>query len=109
MVAAQCEVEGILGFTSSMPNTKSAAKRLKQAEVRRVRNKAIKSRTKTEIKRVLESVQTGDIATAEANFKVAAKKLDQAGSKGVIHKNTAARHKSRLQRTIKAAKAASSK
>ncbi len=91
-----------------MPNTKSAAKRLKQSEVRRVRNKAIKTRTKTEMKRVLDSVQTGDIAAAEANFRLAAKKLDQAGSKGVIHKNTAARHKSRLQRTIKAAKAATS-
>jgi small subunit ribosomal protein S20 len=90
----------------SMPNTKSAAKRLKQSEIRRVHNKAIKSRTKTEIKRVLDSVKSGDIAAAEANFKLAAKKLDQAGSKGVIHKNTAARHKSRLQRTIKAAKSA---
>lgn len=89
-----------------MPNTKSAAKRLKQSEIRRVRNKAIKSRTKTEIKRVLESVKSGDVAAAEANFRVAAKKLDQAGSKGVIHKNAAARQKSRLQRVIKAAKAA---
>ena len=87
-----------------MPNTKSAAKRLKQSEVRRVRNKAIKTRTKTEIKRVLAAVYSGDVATAEANFKVAAKKLDQAGSKGVIHKNAAARQKSRLQRLIKAAK-----
>jgi len=109
MVAGQCDVEGILGFSSSMPNTKSAAKRLKQSEVRRVRNKAIKSRTKTEMKRVMDAVQSGDIAAAEANFKVAAKKLDQAGSQGVIHKNTAARHKSRLQRTIKAAKNGASK
>lgn len=91
-----------------MPNTKSAAKRLKQSEVRRVRNKAIKTRTKTEIKRVLAAVDSGDVATAEANFKVAAKKLDQAGSKGVIHKNAAARQKSRLQRLIKAAKSPAS-
>ncbi|MBL8888515.1 MAG: 30S ribosomal protein S20 [Planctomycetaceae bacterium] len=89
-----------------MPNTKSAAKSLKQSEIRRVRNKAIKTRTKTEIKRVLDSVNSGDIAAAEANYKVAAKKLDQAGSQGVIHKNTAARHKSRMQRSIKAAKGA---
>lgn len=101
-------MEGILSSDFvPMPNTKSAAKRLKQSEVRRVRNKAIKSRTKTEIKRVLESVKTGDVAAAEANFRVAAKKLDQAGSKGVIHKNAAARQKSRLQRLIKTAKAAS--
>jgi small subunit ribosomal protein S20 len=87
-----------------MPNTKSAAKRLKQSEIRRVRNKAVKSRTKTEIKRVLAAVQAGDLPGAEENYKVAAKKLDQAGSQGVIHKNAAARQKSRLQRLIKAAK-----
>jgi small subunit ribosomal protein S20 len=87
-----------------MPNTKSAAKRLKQSEIRRVRNKAVKSRTKTEIKRVLAAVEAGDVKAAEENFKVAAKKLDQAGSKGVIHKNAAARQKSRLQRLIKTAK-----
>jgi len=87
-----------------MPNTKSAIKRLKQSEVRRARNKAVKTRTRTEIKRVLTAVTAGDVAAAESNYKLAAKKLDQAGSKGVIHKNTAARQKSRLQRLIKAAK-----
>lgn len=90
-----------------MPNTKSAEKRLRQNEVRRQRNKAVKSRLKTEIKRVLSSVESGDIAAAEEHYKFAAKKLDQAGSANVIHKNAAARQKSRMQRHIKAAKSSS--
>ncbi len=89
-----------------MPNTKSAIKRLKQSEVRRQRNKAVKTRTKTEIKKVLAAVEAGNIADAEELFKMAAKKLDQAGSRSIIHKNAAARQKSRLQRIIKAAKTA---
>lgn len=90
-----------------MPNTKSAIKRLKQSEIRRQRNKAVKTRTKTEIKKVLSAVESGDVSAAEEMFKTAAKKLDQAGSRGIIHKNAAARQKSRLQRIIKAAKTAS--
>lgn len=87
-----------------MPNTKSAIKRLKQSEVRRMRNKSIKSRTKTEIKKVLAAVEAGDIAGAESQYRVAAKCLDKAGAAKVIHKNAAARQKSRMQRMIKAAK-----
>lgn len=90
-----------------MPNTKSAIKQLRQDEVRRLRNKSIKSRCKTEIKKVLAAVDSGDIETAEAQYRVAAKRLDKAGSAKVLHPNTAARQKSRLQRLIKAAKKAS--
>ncbi len=87
-----------------MPNTKSAIKRLKQSEVRRMRNKSIKSRTKTEIKKVLAAIESGDVAAAEAQYKVAAKQLDKSASSNVIHKNAAGRQKSRMQRLIKAAK-----
>lgn len=89
-----------------MPNTKSAIKRLKQSEVRRMRNKSIKSRCKTEIKKVLAAVDAGDVAGAEAQYRVAAKFLDKAGAAKVIHKNAAGRQKSRMQRIIKAAKSA---
>ncbi|MEM7782390.1 MAG: 30S ribosomal protein S20 [Planctomycetota bacterium] len=89
-----------------MPNTASAAKRLRQTKIRQARNKAIKSEFKTYMKRVLQAAQSGDVEKAEADYRVAAKKLDQAGSKNVIHKNAAGRHKSRLQRAIKAAKSA---
>jgi small subunit ribosomal protein S20 len=87
-----------------MPNSKSAEKRLRQNKVRHTRNKAIKSAVKTQIKKVVAAVESGDVAAAEDEFKVAAKKLDKAGARNVIHRNAAARQKSRLQRAIKKAK-----
>lgn len=88
-----------------MPNTKSAKKRLRQNDVRRTRNRAVKSAVKTQMKRVREAVAAGNFEVAETEFRVAAKKLDRAASAKTIHKNSAARHKSRLVHLIKAAKA----
>ena len=90
-----------------MPNSKQAEKRLRQNKVRQARNKATKSRVKTQIKKVMTAVDAGEIETAELEFKTAAKKLDQAGAKKVMHPNAAARKKSRLQNAIKKAKASS--
>ena len=88
-----------------MPNTKSAKKRLKQNEVRRLRNRSVKSSVKTQVKKVIAATTAGDIENAEKEFVQAARKLDRAGAAGLIHKNAAARTKSRLQKRIKAAKA----
>lgn len=90
-----------------MPNNKSSEKRLRQTKVRQARNKAIKSTVKTQVKKVTQAIESGDVAAAEEQFKLAARKLDQAGAKNIIHRNAAARKKSRLQRAIKKAKAAS--
>lgn len=90
-----------------MPNSKSAAKRLRQNKVRQNRNKAIKSAVKTQIKKVLTAVESGDVAGAEEQFRIAASKLDRAGASKIMHRNTAARKKSRLQHAIKKAKSAS--
>ncbi|HMO14213.1 MAG TPA: 30S ribosomal protein S20 [Pirellulaceae bacterium] len=87
-----------------MPNTKSAAKRLKQNVDRRSRNRSVKSELKTHVKKVASSVSSGDVPKAEEEYKVTAKRLDQASSKGVIHPNKSARLKSRLQKKIKTAK-----
>ena len=87
-----------------MPNTKSAEKRLRQTEVRRSRNRSVKTALKTQIKKVASAIQEGDVEKAEAQYRLAAKKLDQAGAKDVIHKNAAARKKSRLQSMILKAK-----
>ena len=89
-----------------MPNTKSAKKRLRQDQVRRSRNRSVKSALRTQIKKIHTAVEAGDMDTAEKEFSVAAVKLDKAGSSKVIHKNTAARYKSRLQKKLKAAKSA---
>ncbi len=76
-----------------MPNIKSAKKRLRQNEKRRVRNKSVKTYLKTITKKVKNQE---DKNFANELLKEAYKAYDMAASKGVIHKNNAARHKSRL-------------
>jgi small subunit ribosomal protein S20 len=87
-----------------MPNTQSAKKRLRQNEVRRLRNRSVKSTIRTLIRKVQTAVDANDVETAEQEYRLAAKQLDRAGQRNIIHRNRAARIKSRLQRLIKAAK-----
>ena len=84
-----------------MPNTASAKKRLRQNEKQRSHNRALRSRMRTQLRRVREAVAEGDNEKAQAEFRVATKRLDQAASKNLIHKNAAARSKSRLTKLIK--------
>ena len=87
-----------------MANIKSQIKRNRQNEVRRVRNKAVRSELRTRSKAAVTAAEQGadDVAAAQA---LAAKRIDKAAQKGVIHKNAAARHKSRLAKRINAAEA----
>jgi small subunit ribosomal protein S20 len=87
-----------------MPNSKSAEKRLRQNEARRLRNRSAKSALKTQLAKVHEAIEAGDLSQAEAQFRQAARSLDRAGHTNLIHRNTASRTKSRLQKRIKAAK-----
>jgi len=87
-----------------MPTSISAKKRLRQNEVRRARNKMIKTNVRGQVRKVLEAIKAGDAETIEKEFRSAVKKLDQAAAKNVFHVNKAARTKSRLSRAIKAAK-----
>lgn len=87
-----------------MPNSSSAKKRLRQNVVHRDHNRATKSALRTSIRKVRESIASGEIEKAEENFKLATKNLDRAGASRIIHPNKAARTKSRLQKLIKGAK-----
>ena len=87
-----------------MPNTKSAEKRLRQSEARRLRNRAAKSAIKTQLRKVREAVASGNLEQADTEYRLAAEKLDKAGQRHIIHRNKASRTKSRLQRLMKAAK-----
>ena len=78
-----------------MPNTKQAAKRLRQDDKRRIANKAVRSTMKTAMKKVLDAENPEE---AKAALPEAMKKVDKAAKKSVIHDNTAARIKSRLSR-----------
>ena len=84
-----------------MANTKSAAKRAKQAEQRRQHNVALRSRMRTAIKKVAKALETGSADEAAAAFKASAASLDSMVNKGLTHRNKAARHKSRLNKAIK--------
>jgi small subunit ribosomal protein S20 len=87
-----------------MPNTKSAKKRLRQNVVRRAHNRSLRQAVRTQVRKVREAVQSGDIERAEAEFRLAAKRLDRAGATNLIHRNAAARLKSRLSAQIRAIK-----
>lgn len=83
-----------------MANIKSAKKRVITSQVRAERNKAIKSKVKTYIKKVEAAVAAGDKAAAEAALTVAISEISKAASKGIFHKNTAARKVSRITKAV---------
>jgi small subunit ribosomal protein S20 len=85
-----------------MPHNLSAKKRLRQNEVRRLRNKARASELKTIRKKLLRAIHDGQKQEAESLYKDLSKRLDQAASVRTIHKNSAARTKSRIALKIQA-------
>jgi len=87
-------------------NIKSAAKRARQAEHRRQHNIALKSRMRTEVKKVVSAIAAGDATAATECYRTAVPEIDKAACKGLIHRNKADRHKSRLNKAIKALSAA---
>ena len=78
-----------------MPNIRSAAKRMRQNEKRRIRNRVYRGRARTFIKKAQAAMAAGDLEEARDQSALAIKALDKAAQKGVIHKNNAARRKSR--------------
>ncbi|MDN4478456.1 MULTISPECIES: 30S ribosomal protein S20 [Demequina] len=85
-----------------MANIKSKIKRIGTNEKARLRNVAVKSELKTNVRKVREAIAAGDKASAETALKTASVKLDKAVSKGVIHKNQAANRKSALAKQVAA-------
>ena len=79
-----------------MANIKSAKKRVLVGARNAERNKAIRSRVKTFVKKVYAAVEGGNKEEAAAALKAAVVELDKATSKGVYHKNTTSRKISRL-------------
>lgn len=85
-----------------MPNIKSAIKRVKVSEKRRLRNASHKSALRTAVKSFETAAASNNVETAQAALIAASKKLDKAATKGLIHKNAAARKKSRLAKKLNA-------
>jgi small subunit ribosomal protein S20 len=84
-----------------LANSAQARKRARQAEKHRQQNAGRRSEMRTELKKVLAAIDSGDKQAAESAYKAAAPLLDSLATKGLIHKNKAARHKSRLNTKIR--------
>lgn len=83
-----------------MPNIKSQKKRVLTNEKARLRNKAVRSEIKTQMKKVDAAVEAADATAAATEAATVGRMLDKAVSKGVFHKNTAANKKSGVARRV---------
>lgn len=85
-----------------MANIKSAIKRNKQNEKRRMRNRIFRGRARTYVKNAREKMASDNLDEAREATLQAISALDKAAGKGIIHKNNAARRKSRLMKKLAA-------
>jgi small subunit ribosomal protein S20 len=83
-----------------MANIKSAKKRIRQQEQQRARNKGVRSRLRTAIKKY----RTTEDGSKSESLPTTYSEIDRAEKRGAIHRNAAARYKSRLARAAAASK-----
>jgi small subunit ribosomal protein S20 len=79
-----------------MPNHKSAEKRMRQNEKRRLVNRNNRGRLRTGIRKLRTALETGDAGATQTLLPETVSLIDKAVQKGVLHRNAAARYKSRL-------------
>jgi small subunit ribosomal protein S20 len=88
-----------------MPNHKSAEKRVRQNEKRRVINRSNRSALRTSIKKLRAALSGSDANALAELLPETISKIDKAVQKGVLHRNAAARYKSRLTARVNQASA----
>lgn len=88
-----------------MANNKSAIKRIRQNEKRRIFNRNFRNRTRTLVKQARTALENADLAEAQEAIKRAVKDLDMSASRGIIHPRNAARRKGRLMSQLAALEA----
>ncbi len=74
----------------------SAKKRIRQTAKRTLRNRALRSATRTAIKKFRLLLEQGDSENLKTAYPGVQKVIDKAVTKGILHRKTAARYKSRL-------------
>ena len=89
-----------------MANHKSALKRIRSSERKRIRNRVFISRARTEVKKARVEMSGGDLEAARQAALQAIRTLDKAANKGILHPNNAARRKSRLMKRLAALESA---
>jgi small subunit ribosomal protein S20 len=75
---------------------KSGIKRMRQNEVRRARNRAVRTRVRNAVKALRQAIGSGQAQLVKSLLPKTVSVIDVGVRKGVFHKNTAARLKSRL-------------
>lgn len=85
-----------------MAKSRTPAKRIKQAEKNRLRNKSYKSRLKNLQAKYEASLKENDFELAKDNLLQLTSAIDRSVNKGILHKNTAARKKSKLTKKLQA-------
>jgi small subunit ribosomal protein S20 len=81
-------------------NHKSAEKRNRQSQVRRLRNRNITTRMKNIMKDVDVAIASGSLEDAQTALKIAIPVIAKTASKGTIHKKNASRKVSRLTKRV---------
>jgi small subunit ribosomal protein S20 len=87
---------------TKLANTRSAIKRIRSNERKRVNNKVVRTSVRTQLRNANETLEGTDAAAAHKAALEAISALDKAANKGVLHKRNAARRKSRLMKKIAA-------
>lgn len=89
-----------------MANHKSALKRIRQNDKRRLHNRAYRNRVRTFVKKARQTIDSNNgVDEAMEATRAAIRDLDMAASRGVIHPRNAARRKSRLMKQLNALQA----
>lgn len=83
-----------------MAHSKSALKRWRQNEAHRERNKSVRTRARTAVKKARSLADAGPSDEAQEAIREASSILDRAAKGNVVHPNAVARHKSRLMRHL---------
>ncbi|MCK5687289.1 30S ribosomal protein S20 [bacterium] len=83
-----------------MANIKSAIKRAKTNDEKRMKNRHSRSTMRTYVKKTETAIAEGNKEEAQNNMKVAISFSDRLAKKSVIHKKKASHLKSRLQKKI---------
>jgi small subunit ribosomal protein S20 len=88
-----------------MPNHKSAEKRMRQSERRRLINRNNRTKLRTSMKKLRSALDSGDAKEINSLLPSTVSEIDKAVQKGALHRNAAARHKSRLTARVNQAAA----
>lgn len=85
---------------------RQARKRHRQSLERRMRNRAVRSRVRGQLRQMRAAIADGDAGKVQELLPETMAVIDVGWRKGVLHRNTAARYKSRMARQAQAVLAA---